>query len=97
MYAFLLTLQCLQYACIMIFIDSSKNRPDILLQIAKGSSSVILSRSFVEFVMGSLNLSTLIEMFDSKPYGTDEMLFHSLHSDDSLGKFNTNSIMSSEM
>ncbi|OZC04925.1 hypothetical protein X798_08117 [Onchocerca flexuosa] len=72
------------YAALRLYKNSTKNRPDILLQIAKGSSSVILSRSFVEFVMGSLNLTTLIEMFDSKPYGTDEMLFHSLHSDDSL-------------
>lgn len=37
-------------------------------------------------MMENLNLTALIEIFDSKPYGTDEMLFHSLHSDDLLGK-----------
>ncbi|KAM3727600.1 Beta-1,3-galactosyl-O-glycosyl-glycoprotein beta-1,6-N-acetylglucosaminyltransferase [Dirofilaria immitis] len=72
------------YAALRLYKNSTKNRPDIQLRIAKGSSSVILSRNFVEFVMESLNLTTLIEMFDSRPYGTDEMLFHSLHSDDSL-------------
>lgn len=77
----------------MLSADSTKNRPDTLLKIAKGSSSVTLSRSFVEFMMEHLNLSALIEMFDSKPYGTDEMLFHSLHSDDSLGKFGISSII----
>ncbi|VBB33038.1 unnamed protein product [Acanthocheilonema viteae] len=72
------------YAALNLFKDSSRNRPDTLLKIAKGSSLVILSRNFVNFMMKDLNLTALIEIFDSKPYGTDEMLFHSLHSDDSL-------------
>uniref|UniRef100_A0A1I8EUC4 Core-2/I-Branching enzyme family protein n=1 Tax=Wuchereria bancrofti TaxID=6293 RepID=A0A1I8EUC4_WUCBA len=72
------------YAGLQLFKDSSKNVPDSHLKIAKGSPSVALSRGFVDYVMGELNLTTLINIFDSKPFGTDEMIFHSLHSDDAL-------------
>lgn len=70
--------------------DPRKNRKERVLRIAKGSASISLSRRFVEFVIDTLNLSNLMALFDSMPYGTDEMLFHSLHSDDLLGKFSKN-------
>ncbi|KAK6113329.1 Core-2/I-Branching enzyme family protein [Brugia pahangi] len=72
------------YAGLNLFKDSSKNVPDSRLKLAKGSPSVALSRGFVEYVMNELNLTTLINIFDSKPFGTDEMIFQSLHSDDAL-------------
>ncbi|VIO99970.1 Core-2/I-Branching enzyme family protein [Brugia malayi] len=73
------------YAGLNLFKDSSKNVPDSRLKLAKGSPSVALSRGFVEYVTNELNLTTLINIFDSKPFGTDEMIFQSLHSDDALG------------
>uniref|UniRef100_A0A0R3RHG5 Core-2/I-Branching enzyme n=1 Tax=Elaeophora elaphi TaxID=1147741 RepID=A0A0R3RHG5_9BILA len=72
------------YAALNLFKNQSRNRPDVKLKIAKGSSAVILARRFVDFIMKDLNLTALIQIFDSGSYGTDEMLFQSLHSDDSL-------------
>lgn len=41
----------------------------------------------MKFVVDQLNLTILLDKFDSLSYGVDEMLFPSLNSEDSLGKF----------
>ncbi|EJD76406.1 hypothetical protein LOAG_16643 [Loa loa] len=51
------------YGALSLFKDKTKNRPKTYLKIAKGSSSVTLSRNFVDFMVEYLNLTTLIEMF----------------------------------
>ncbi|VDM38897.1 unnamed protein product [Toxocara canis] len=71
------------YRALNLFQDSSKN-DNRVLEIAKGSTSVSLSRSFVKFVVDELNLTTLVDRFESMEYGIDEMIFPSLHADDQL-------------
>uniref|UniRef100_A0A915PI20 Core-2/I-Branching enzyme n=1 Tax=Setaria digitata TaxID=48799 RepID=A0A915PI20_9BILA len=66
-----------------LFNDDNQN-DDRKLRIAKGSTSISLSYSFVEFVVDKLNLTVLLDKFDRLSYGVDEMLFPSLYSEDSL-------------
>lgn len=66
--------------------DAGRNSENITVNIAKGSTALTLARKFVEFVVEQLDLTIMIELFDSINYGTDEMLFPTLLSDDTISK-----------
>ncbi|KAL3990911.1 Core-2/I-Branching enzyme family protein [Acanthocheilonema viteae] len=71
------------FRSLTLFNDDKQN-DDRKLRIAKGSTSASLSYEFVKFVIDQLNLTILLDKFDSLSYGVDEMLFPSLNSEDSL-------------
>ncbi|VDK55351.1 unnamed protein product, partial [Anisakis simplex] len=65
-------------------LSESKENDNRTLNIGKGSTGAALSRSFVEFVVDKLNLTTLLQRFDTVGLGCDEMLLPSLNSEDAL-------------
>ncbi|MFH4974663.1 hypothetical protein AB6A40_001372 [Gnathostoma spinigerum] len=71
------------YAALHLFKDESLN-DNRTIKIAKGNIGCSLSRPFVEFIVRELNLIELIRRFESIGYGSDEMLFPTLHSNDEL-------------
>uniref|UniRef100_A0A0M3K141 RNA-dependent RNA polymerase n=1 Tax=Anisakis simplex TaxID=6269 RepID=A0A0M3K141_ANISI len=66
-----------------LFKDSKKN-DNRTLNIGKGSTAAALSRPFVEFIVDKLNLTTLLQRFDTIQYGGDEYVIPSLNSEDAL-------------
>ncbi|VDN08261.1 unnamed protein product [Thelazia callipaeda] len=71
------------FRTLQLFNDNIEN-DERILRLAKGSTSISLSYAFVQFIVDKLNLTILLDKLDSLRYGGDEMLFPSLHSEDSL-------------
>ncbi|VDO69304.1 unnamed protein product [Heligmosomoides polygyrus] len=54
------------------------------LRFAKGATQASLSRAAVEWLVGTVNLTTLLDQINAMPFGVDEVLMQSLQVSDEL-------------
>ncbi|CAJ0607509.1 unnamed protein product [Cylicocyclus nassatus] len=65
---------------------TEQSRSNGVLKFAKGTAQVSLSRAAVEWMISTVNLSTIMHLFNNKKvYGIDEILYSSLQVSDGLG------------
>uniref|UniRef100_A0A7I4Y5E6 Core-2/I-Branching enzyme n=1 Tax=Haemonchus contortus TaxID=6289 RepID=A0A7I4Y5E6_HAECO len=70
-----------------LFVNESSASPTQLnatLKFAKGATQASLSRAAVEWLVNTVNLTTLISQINEQPFGVDEILIQSLQITDEL-------------